>query len=100
MLTHPDDLVALARSRHEEALSWAAHRRLVRQARQARQAGTAPGAAQTPGLLAGTPGAGLVAALSGLRRKVERLGPLVRRAALVPLLVAAATVLSGLLTAA
>jgi hypothetical protein len=97
MLTHPDDLVALARSRHEEALSWAAHRRLVR---QARLAGTAPEAAQTPGLLAGTPGAGLVAALSGLRRKVGRLGPLVRRAALVPLLVAAATVLSGLLTAA
>ena len=94
MLTHPDDLVALARSRHEEALSWAAQRRL------ARLAGTAPGAAQTPGLLAGTPGAGLVAALSGLQRKVERLGPLVRRAALVPLLVAAATVLSGLLTAA
>ena len=87
MLTHPDDLVALARSRHEEALSWAAQRRLLR------LAATAPGAQQAPG-------AGLVAALSGLRRRVERLGPLLRRAALVPLLVAAAAALSGLLTAA
>ena len=80
--------------RHEEALSWAAQRRLVR------LAGRAPGAAQTPGLLAGWAGTGLLAALSGLRRNVERLGPLVRRVALLPLLVAAATVLSGLLTAA
>ena len=62
MLTHPDDLVALARSRHEEALSWAAQRRLKR------LAATAPGAAQTPGVLAGSPGAGLVAELSSLRR--------------------------------
>ena len=87
MLTHPDDLVALARSRHEEALSRAAQRRLMR------LAGTAPGAAQTPGRAWWLPCPACGARWSAW-------GPLVRRAALVPLLVAAATVLSGLLTAA
>jgi hypothetical protein len=99
VLTHPDDLVALARSRQEEALSRAARRRL------ATLAAAAPGGVATAGLPgARLPGGTLLsplrAALGGLRRGFGRLGPLVRRVALVPLLIAAATALSGLLTAA
>jgi hypothetical protein len=93
MLTHPDELVALARRRQEEALRQAAQRRLTKLART-RMAGPREGVTGT-GLVAG-----LVAPLSGLRRHFRRLGPLVRRVVLVPALAAAATVVSGLLTAA
>jgi hypothetical protein len=85
---HPDDMQALARQRQEDALAWAARRRLIGLA----ATGAGHGAAR--------PSPAAAESAADLRRSIEHLGRLTRGVVLVTVLIVAAAALSGLLTLA